>query len=74
MVALPLMMLVVAAKNQYLTSETFTLSLLAYCLIYHPIVSGLRLVQNKKIPARDFWKNFLPLWNLKYWSFLFLNK
>ena len=41
MVALPLMMLVVAAKNQYLTSETFTLSLLAYCFIYHPIVSGL---------------------------------
>ena len=74
MVALPLIVPVVAANNQYLSSEFFTLSLLAYCFIHHPLISGFRLVQNKKITTRVFWRNFLPLWNLKYWNFLFLDK
>jgi hypothetical protein len=48
--------------------------LLAYIIVYHPLISGLRLLQTHKISKRDFWKNFIPFWNDKYWTFLFFNK
>jgi hypothetical protein len=38
------------------------------------LISGIRLVQSKRIKKEDFWKNFIPFWNDKYWTFLFFNK
>ena len=74
LIALPLASLILAAKYNYINSNIFVLLLFVYCLIYHPFISGLRLLQSKKINKQDFWKNFIPFWNDKYWMFLFFNK
>lgn len=71
---IPLGCLILSAKYDYINSGTFVLLLIIYLFIYRPLICGIRLVQNKKIGKQDFWKNFIPFWNDKYWSFLFFNK
>ncbi len=73
-IALPLALLNLFAKYDYINSNTFVGLLFAYAFLYHPFICGLRLLQCKKINKQDFGKNFIPLWNDKYWTFLFLNK
>jgi len=46
--------------------------LLLYALIYHPTISGIRLISMGKIEKGDFWKNYIPFWNKKYFRNLFL--
>ena len=70
---LPIGILVLAAKYGYIGSAVFTFTMLAYALLYHPFICGIRLVKSGKISRQDFWKNFIPFWNDKYWSFLFFN-
>jgi hypothetical protein len=47
--------------------------LAAYILIYRPIIVGLRLVQAKKLPAKQFAYVFIPGWEAKYFNYLFFN-
>ena len=61
-------------KYGYLNGATFTIGIMAYGIFYHPFVSGLRLLQSGKIDKSEFWKNFIPFWNDKYWTFLFFGK
>ncbi len=70
---LPISIFVLAAKYGYIGSTMFALMFLAYVFLYHPFICGIRLVKSGKISRQDFWKNFIPFWNDKYWSFLFFN-
>lgn len=73
-ISLPLALLVLGVQYHYIAGGLFTILFVTYSLLYHPFISGLRLVQNNKISKQDFWKNFIPFWNDKYWTFLFFNK
>jgi hypothetical protein len=55
-------------------AATFVVLLAIFVLIYHPLICGLRLLHSQKISYKVFWKNFIPFWNDKYWTFLFFNK
>lgn len=74
LIALPLVSLILSGKYNYINSSTFILLLFLYIFLYHPFICGIRLVQSKKISKQDLWKNFIPFWNDKYWTFLFFNK
>jgi hypothetical protein len=67
--------LIIALLNalQLISSNFFVISLLVYALIYHPIVSGIRLINCRKINKNQFWLNFIPFWNTSYFGFLFFN-
>ncbi len=71
---LPIAPLVLMAKAGYISNNLFVVLLFSYAFLYHPFVCGLRLVQNGKIRKQEFWKNFIPFWNDKYWTYLFFNK
>jgi hypothetical protein len=47
---------------------------MTYAFIYHPLISGLRLVATNKIPRSKLWLTFIPFWNKRYFSYLFFNK
>ena len=70
----PIALMALSAKYDYINSVAFIILLFAYAFFYHPAICGLRLVQTNKITRKDFWKNFIPFWNDKYWTFLFFNK
>lgn len=70
---LPLILSVLAAKNNYINSNIFVCLLGLYCFIYHPFIAGTRLVLKNKIKKSEFWLNFIPFWNWKYFSYLFFN-
>ena len=73
-IGLPLALIVLGVKYHYLTSGIFVQLLFVYIFIYHPLISGLRLIVCNKIPGNKFWNNFIPFWNMKYFEFLFFNK
>ena len=74
LIFLPITLLAIGLMNNYFTSGSFTLLLLTYCFIYHPLISGLRLMATGKIGKNKFWFNFIPAWNWKFFEFLFFNK
>jgi len=59
--------------GNWINSAMFVLLLSIYILFYHPFISGLRLLDSNKISKKQFWKNFIPGWNKKYFYFLFFN-
>jgi hypothetical protein len=71
MIVTPLLLLVLFAKMGSISSTFFSIGLLIYTLIYHPVISGIRLMLLGKIDKSDFFKNFIPFWNLKYAKDLF---
>jgi hypothetical protein len=71
---IPFGVLALSAKFGYISSSTFVVLLAIFVLIYHPLICGLRLLHSQKISYKVFWKNFIPFWNDKYWTFLFFNK
>jgi hypothetical protein len=74
LIVLPLAAIVILARMGEIGSEVFFVAMLTYALIYHPIISGLRLLSAGKIRRSEFKYNFIPFWNLKYFEFLFFNK
>jgi hypothetical protein len=67
----PMTALAIGAKTHLLSALSFSVLLLTYALIYHPLLSGLRLVALNKITKEQLWLNFIPGWNWKYFSDLF---
>jgi hypothetical protein len=57
----------------FLSNILFVSLLLTYSIIYHPLVSGLRLVALGVISKSELWKTFIPFWNRKYFGILFFN-
>jgi hypothetical protein len=51
-IILPMFALSVGARLDYLHASGFTTLLLFYALIYHPLVSGLRLLKANKIDRK----------------------
>jgi hypothetical protein len=70
---LPLISLYLINLNGLLNSEESAILLLAYALVYHPIVSGVRLVTLGAIKKSEFFLNFIPSWNIKHFGLLFFN-
>ena len=54
-----------------LNATFFSIFILTYCVIYHPYVTGKRLLNMGVIDKRHFWKTFIPSWNWKYYPDLF---
>jgi hypothetical protein len=69
----PLIILAIGLKFNYFSNNFTFWSLMFYALIYHPIISGIRLLKSKKIKKKEFLLNFIPFWNAKYFEFLFFN-
>jgi len=70
---LPLISLYLISLNGLLNSEEYVILLFAYAFVYHPIVSGVRLVALGVIKKSDFFLNFIPGWNVKHFGILFFN-
>jgi hypothetical protein len=73
-VFIPILVLVYCARIHAISSAQFAFGMLSYCLIYHPVISGMRLIQLNKIQVSQFWHTFIPGWNWKFFSSLFLMK
>ena len=69
----PIGTIVILGEGRLLNANAFVALLFVYVFIYHPYISGLRLVANDKIKKTELWKNFIPGWNLKYFAFLFFD-
>ncbi len=72
--AIPMISLVLGIRYEFISGSFFVIGLLIYCLLYHPAICGLRLLALDKIRSDKFWYNFVPGWNQKFYSTLFLNK
>jgi hypothetical protein len=70
----PLLTLGLVAKYHLISSGNFVVVLLSYGFIYHPLVSGLRLLALGVIPKEKMWKNWIPFWNETYSRELFLGR
>jgi hypothetical protein len=73
-IVLPLFALVLGVKYKLYSSNGFVIGFVFYVFVYHPLVSGLRLLHKNKIKSSEFWRNFIPLWNTKYFTSLFFEK
>ena len=69
----PWILIMILEKYGYISQNLLLYLVAVHALIYHPLICGLRLIANNKIPRSSFWKNFIPMWNLKYRYFLFFN-
>lgn len=55
-------------------SDIFFILLLCYAFIYHPTITGLRLIHLGVIDKKDLWKIYIiPFWYTKYFSIIFFN-
>ena len=73
-VFIPIAVLVYCGLIHAISNTQFFFGMLSYCFIYHPLISGMRLIQLNKIEASQFWKTFIPGWNWKFFSSLFFMK
>ena len=74
LIFLPLIAFAIIIRMKTVSANYIMAGLLVYALIYHPLVSGLRLLANNKIRRSEFLLSFIPFWNAKYFGFLFFNK
>jgi hypothetical protein len=62
-------------KTGLIGSVVFVILLGIYCFLYHPFISGLRLIALGIIRKDEFIKAFIPgYYNFKYFSLLFFNR
>ena len=67
--------LLLLGMNHQLRDAMFAWLLVIYCAIYHPLISGLRLMSLGIIRESDLPKAFIPgYYNWKYFSILFFNR
>ena len=64
----PLLILAVLSKLHPVEPQIFTILILLYALVYHPTVVGKRLLSKHIINQSDFAKNYIPFWNMQYFS------
>jgi len=74
LIIVPLLTLVLLSKLNLISDQFFVIVLLLWALIYHPYVSGKRLMAIGKIKKEDFLLNFIPFWNMKFFDSLFFNR
>lgn len=64
--AIPLVVLVWLNWKHEISSAAFTVLMLVYALLYHPLISMVRLVALGSLAKKDIWKSLVPFWNWKY--------
>jgi len=69
----PISTIVLLANAKLISSNAFVLLLMIYAFIYHPYISGLRLLDANKIKKNPLLFSFIPGWNWKFFAFLFFN-
>lgn len=69
----PISTIVLFANAKLISSNAFVLLLMIYAFIYHPYISGLRLIAANKIEKNQLLFSFIPGWNWKFFAFLFFN-
>ena len=74
LILVPLVVMFIFMKEHVFSTKLFVFFFLFYALIYHPIISGIRLLQSGKINKKQFWYNFIPGWNSRFFSFFFFGK
>lgn len=73
LIFIPLGVLISSAKNDLINATIFFIGLQVYVFLYHPYVSGLRLLALKKLEKKDFWRMFIPFWDTIHFKTLFLD-
>ena len=73
LIFIPLVALFLSAKNHLISPVIFVIFLFIYAFLYHPYVSGLRLLALNKIEKKDFWRMFIPFWDTIHFKTLFLD-
>lgn len=71
-IILPLLTFSLLLKLDLLSTNIFAFGILLYGLVYHPTIAGIRLIQLNVCNLSNFWLNFIPFWNIKYFDILFL--
>jgi hypothetical protein len=69
---LPVVGYLIVKDLGHLDSRTFVTGLFVYLFIYHPVICGLKLILNKVIKWNQFYLNFIPTWNFRYFNTIFL--
>jgi hypothetical protein len=69
----PIVIMMSLTMLQLIDSRTFTIAILGYALVYHPWISGLRLVALAVITPSKLIYNFIPFWNTRYFDYLFID-
>ncbi|MCF0058052.1 hypothetical protein [Dyadobacter sp. CY356] len=69
----PLAALILTTENGLINTTLFLIGLQIYIFLYHPYVSGLRLLALKKLERKDFWRMFIPFWDTIHFKTLFLD-
>lgn len=64
----PLLIIALLNKLMLLDAKMFTVLVLLYALVYHPTLVGKRLLSKNIINKQDYLKNYIPLWNMKYYG------
>lgn len=70
----PLSVLMLLLKLDLVSSQFFAVAILVWALVYHPYISGNRLIAIGKINKQDLKYNFIPFWNLRFFDSLFFNR
>lgn len=73
LIFIPLGVLILSSKNNLISPIVFVILLQIYAFLYHPYVSGLRLLALNKLEKKDFWRMFIPFWDTKFFKNLFLD-
>ncbi|WP_159468116.1 hypothetical protein [Dyadobacter sp. 3J3] len=73
LIFIPLGVLAFCTKNHLISPIVFVIGLQIYAFLYHPYVSGLRLLALNKLERKDFWRMFIPFWDTKFFKTLFLD-
>ena len=60
LIFLPMITIAILTTKHLINSSTFVGLLLIYALIYHPLISGLRLIAWNKITKQQLWYSFVP--------------
>lgn len=68
-IILPLVFLVWLIEIQAI--DVFVLSLLAYVLVYRPVIDGFRLVELGLINKTKSWKLFIPFYSMRHFHDLY---
>ena len=71
---MPLALIMLVHYFNPFSIKFIVVSWLIHVFVYHPFVFGLRLVALGKIKFSEFWKTFIPFWNLKYYDYILFNK
>jgi hypothetical protein len=69
-----MVVLALSVRYAWIDSTQLVIGLATYVFLYHPMILGLRLLQKNKIKGVDFWKNFIPTWNSRYYSAAYFEK